>query len=402
VMRRPTHQERRNCPSHMVSRLLLSAPSAYLTAVSRAVVHVPGVGSHLQPLADAAAMAAWIYRQVPGFAQAALRSRSEGARQPRRRYSHRDTVSACESSLTGLAGADEQPWPPPSRIPPGFNATRLRQRFLHRADVSYGPSPSQVLDVWRAQDAPASPAPILIFVPGGAWLHGSRKYQGHTLIARLAQRGWLCLAIDYRVSPRHRWPRHIMDVKTAIAWARTHAQAFGGDPSFVAIAGASAGGHLAALAAVTPGDPEFDSELGGADTRVDAAVSLYGRYDWEDRSTPERDRFVGFIENLVVGKTQRSSPAVFRDASPIARIGEHTPPTFVVHGTEDSIIPVAQARAFVDTLRARSLSPVGYLELPGAQHAFDLIDGARTDVACSAVSRFLEAMYFQHSRSLAG
>jgi acetyl esterase/lipase len=239
-------------------------------------------------------------------------------------------------------------------------------------------------------------------VPGGAWVHASRRYQGHTLLAHLAERGWLCLAIDYRVAPRHRWPRHIMDVKAAIAWTRANAGSFGGDPTFVTIAGASAGGHLATLAAVSPGDPVFDSELAGIDTAVDVAVSLYGRYDWEDRSTPERARFMGFLEHLIVRETQRSAPEVFRSASPIARIGEDTPPMLIVHGGADSVIPVGQARDFVEQLRLRSPSFVGYLEMPGAQHGFDLIDGARTGVACSAIGRFLDAMYREHCRSLVG
>lgn len=259
-----------------------------------------------------------------------------------------------------------------------------------------------MLDVWRAREAPVRPAPTLIYVPGGAWLHGSRRYQGHTLLAHLAERGWLCLAIDYRVSPRHRWPRHIMDVKAAIAWARANVSTFGGDPGFVAIAGASAGGHLATLAALSPGDAVFDCEQGGIDTRVDAAVSLYGRYDWEDRSTPERDRFMGFLENLIVRQTQRNAPAVFRNASPIARIGEGAPPMMVVHGSGDSVIPVEQARDFIRELRSRSSSFTGYLELPGAQHGFDLIDGARTGVTCSAVGRFLDAIYLECTKSLAG
>jgi acetyl esterase/lipase len=68
--------------------------------------------------------------------------------------------------------------------------------------------------------------------------------QGYALMAELAAQGWVCLSIGYRVSPRHRWPRHVMDVKAAVAWARANVQHFGGDPNFVAIAGCSAGGHL--------------------------------------------------------------------------------------------------------------------------------------------------------------
>jgi len=71
-------------------------------------------------------------------------------------------------------------------------------------------------------------------------------------------------------------------------------------------------------------------------------------------------------------------PDIFRKASPIARVHADAPPFLVIHGTGDSVIPVEQARRFVDRLRAVSHSVVSYVELPGAGHAFDLIDGART------------------------
>ena len=126
---------------------------------------------------------------------------------------------------------------------------------------------------------------------------------------RLAEQGWVCLAIDYRVAPNHRWPRHITDVKTAIAWARANVDKFGGDRNFVAVAGCSAGGHLSALAGLTPDDPQYEAKLPeGADSSVDAVVGIYGRYDWEDRSTPERARFVEFLERVVVQRSDRPSP----------------------------------------------------------------------------------------------
>lgn len=380
-------------------RLLSSAPAACLTTFSQTATSLPVVGSHLQPVADAAALGAWMSRQAPAFLSQ-LSPQQRRRRHAPRRYSHSDTVDACAASLAGIP-APAETWPPARRMPPLVEMADQRELFLQRTAVPYGDDPGQVLDIWRSANTRETPAPVLVFVPGGAWLYGKARYQGHALLSHLAARGWLCLAVDYRVSPRHRWPRHMLDVKAAIAWARANAAAHGGDPRFVAVAGASAGGHLAALAALSGDDPEFNAELGGADATVDAAVSLYGRYDWEDRSTTERDQFMGFLEHLVVRKTQRAHPEVFRAASPLARIASSAPPFFVVHGTADSVIPVAQAHAFVEHLRAESHSPVGYLELPGAQHAFDLFDGARTGPVCVAVAAFLEAMYLRHTASIA-
>ena len=126
---------------------------------------------------------------------------------------------------------------------------------------------------------------------------------------------------------------------------------------------------------------------------MDAVVGIYGRYDWEDRSTPERVRFVDFLERVVVKRTIVRHPEVFGDASPIARVHRNAPPFLVIHGSKDSVIPVEQARSFVERLRAVSHSMVGYLELPGAGHGFDLIDGERAGVMAHATSLFLNQVY---------
>lgn len=250
------------------------------------------------------------------------------------------------------------------------------------------------VDPARVAIGGASAGGGLIFVPGGAWVHGSRAIQGYAVLSRLAAQGWVCLSIDYRVAPHHRWPRHILDVKTAIAWARANVDKFGGDRNFIAVAGCSAGGHLSALAGLTANDPQYQAELPeGSDTSVDAVVGIYGRYDWEDRSTPERARFVDFLERVVVQRTIDRHPEVFRDASPIQRVTRNAPPFLVIHGSRDCVIPVEQARSFVERLRAVSRSQVGYLELPGAGHGFDLLDGARTGPTAHAIALFLNQVH---------
>jgi dipeptidyl aminopeptidase/acylaminoacyl peptidase len=135
---------------------------------------------------------------------------------------------------------------------------------------------------------------------------------------------------------------------------------------------------------------------------VDAVVSLYGSYDWEDRSTPERARFMDFLERVVVKRPQWRNPEVFRDASPVARVQAEAPPFLVIHGDHDGIIPVQEARRFVERLRGMSASPVCYLELPGAGHGFDLTDGTRTSAAVRAIGLFLNHIHRsrQHSASM--
>jgi len=384
--------------SSYVKWLLRARPADYALALSVAGASLPVVGKHLEPLGTMTAMGVWGARHAPeafaarakGFFALGAPGVGDGRRQ--------DQECARDVSRAALRGvvspADlEGEWPTAARTPPIWEALRQR-RYLHRRAVHYGDHPAQVLDVWRRKDLPAHPAPVLIFVPGGAWVHGRSMLQGSALMSRLAEQGWVCLAIDYRVAPHHRWPRHITDVKTAIAWARANVDKFGGDREFVAVAGCSAGGHLSALAGLTPDDPQYQQKLPeDADSSVDAVVGIYGRYDWEDRSTPERDRFVDFLERVVVRRSIDRHPNVFRDASPIARVHHQAPPFLIVHGRNDSVIPVEQARHFVDRLREVSHSMVGYLEMPGVGHGFDLIDGERAGEMAHATALFLNHVY---------
>lgn len=386
-----------------VQLLLRTRPTDHMLALSVASASLPVVGKSLEPLGVTAALGVWGTRHLPQFLSNTTKSLLTRRTAADRTRAYHQSIGAAVTGLRGIVPAetlDRTAWPAPQRTPPVAKALEHRRR-LYRSAVRYGSDPAQRLDVWRRPDLPATPAPVLIFVPGGAWVHGSRTMQGYALLSQLAEQGWVCLSIDYRVAPHHRWPAHLVDVKTAIAWARANVDKFGGDRNFVAIAGCSAGGHLAALAGLTGGD-RGDTELAAAlpadgDTAVDAVVAIYGRYDWSDRSTRERAEFVDFLQRVVVGRSIRRHPEIYRDASPIARMHPAAPPFLVVHGSGDTVIPVAQARGFVDRLRVVSRSIVGYLELPGAGHGFDMIDGTRTGVTATAIGLFLTQIHRNRS-----
>lgn len=371
---------------------MAAKPSDHLLAMATAAASLPVIGKSLEPLGGATAMTLWGMRHVPSFWASTSKALFTPSVAEIRKAERDCTNEVVRAALTGVVPPKELDieWPAPERTPPFWRA-REHRRQVHRTSVRYGDSPSQLLDVWRADDLPSEPAPVLIYLPGGAWVHGSRLLQGYALMSHLAQQGWVCLSIDYRVAPNHRWPQHITDVKTAIAWARANVDKFGGDREFIAISGGSAGGHLAALAGLTAGDPELQAELPeGADTSVDAVVGIYGRYDWEDRSIKEREEFVDFLERVVVRRRIDKHPQIYRQASPIARVHRDAPPFLVIHGSGDSVIPVAQARDFVHELRAVSASMVSYIELPGAGHGFDMTDGARTGSMATAIGLFLD------------
>ena len=362
---------------------------------------LPVVGKHLEPLGALTAAGVWGARHAPDFVGALVKSLVTPNDAEKKQQERDCTNAVTEAALRGVVAPKdlEIEWPAAERTPPIWKM-RDHLRNVHKTSVRYGPRPTQLLDVWRRPDTPAD-APVMIFVPGGAWVHGGRMLQGYALMSHLAEMGWVCLSVEYRVAPHNPWPAHITDVKTAIAWARANVDKFGGDRNFVAVAGTSAGGHLAALAGLTANDPDLQCELPeGSDTSVDAVVGIYGRYDWEDRSTVERVRFMDFLERVVVKRKFDKHPDVFRKASPMARIHAEAPPFLVVHGTGDSVIPVAQAQSFVERLRNVSRSVVGYVELPGAGHGFDMTDGARTGAAATAIGLFLN--HIHRNRSLIG
>jgi acetyl esterase/lipase len=256
--------------------LLRAGPADYMLAMSVAPASLPVIGKHLEPLGAATAMGVWGYRHMPDFVGASARSWFNPGSAELRRQDRDATNAVAQAALRGIVAVKDLAieWPAPESAPP-LCKFRQHRRSVYRTSVRYGNLPSQLLDVWRAKELPVERAPVLIFVPGGAWVHGSRVLQGYALMSHLAEMGWVCLSIDYRVAPHHRWPAHITDVKTAIAWARANVDKFGGDRNFIAIAGCSAGGHLSALAGLTPNDPEMQADLPvGSDTSVDAVAAV--------------------------------------------------------------------------------------------------------------------------------
>jgi len=265
-------------------------------------------------------------------------------------------------------------------------------------DIRYSDAGKRgLLDVYRPADREVTGAPVLLQIHGGGWTLGSKNEQGIPLMRRMAARGWVCVAINYRLAPRDAFPAQIVDVKRAIAWVKEHIEDYGGDPSYVVLTGGSAGGHLTALAALTPNDPAYQPGFEGADTQVQAAVPFYGVYDFAGstglrNATLMRDRYLG---PKILQRSWAEDPEPFEQGSPILRITPDAPDFFVIHGAVDSLVAVEQARLFVAALRETSKHSVAYAEFPGTQHAFDIFPSIRSEHVVRAVQRYLE---WHHAR----
>lgn len=263
-------------------------------------------------------------------------------------------------------------------------------------DIPYAPEHGKrgLLDVYKPE-GDVSGAPVLLQVHGGAWMYGNKDQQGLPLMRHMAARGWVCVAINYRLSPRSAFPAHLVDVKRSIAWIREHIEEYGGDSRFIAITGGSAGGHLTALAALTPNDPEYQPGFEDADTSLQAVVPFYGYYDFTGSTggpaAPKvRDQFLG---PRVMFTDARRDPEAFEKASPIKRVRKDAPPFYVIHGDQDTLVGIDQARRFVETLRTVSDDVVAYTELRGTHHAFDVFPSYRSQESVRHVERFLRWAY---------
>jgi acetyl esterase/lipase len=251
------------------------------------------------------------------------------------------------------------------------------------------------LDVFRPRE-PGRRRPAIVQVHGGAWITGAKWAQGVPLLGQLASLGWVGFNVDYRLSPRAAFPAHLIDVKRAIAWVREHAEEYGVDPSFVVVTGGSAGAHLAALVGLTAGDPEYQPGFEAADTSVAAVAAFYGIYDLTERRHPLGRVARWALERVVMKARYANDLEAFVRASPIERVRPDAPPFFVVHGGADSVIPVIGARTFVERLREVSRSPVVYLEIAGAGHAFDVMPSLRTAAMVDVIADRLVRLHREH------
>ena len=239
------------------------------------------------------------------------------------------------------------------------------------------------------------PAPAVIFIHGGAWLFGDRDGVGPMymtmvpdVFTALAQRGIAVISIDYRTSEEALFPAQLHDVAAAHRFVVARADELGIDAGRLAVWGESAGGHLAMLLAFCQGDAEA---LGDSGAPIDCPP-LVGLVDWygvSDIRLPMGEALMPgpTPEERLVGGPIDEHPALAQAASPITRVSADAPPTLVVHGTGDTLIPVERSQEVVAALRAAGVE-VEALWIDGAQHAW-LGSPAAADQALDATVAFL-------------
>jgi acetyl esterase/lipase len=244
------------------------------------------------------------------------------------------------------------------------------------------------LDLWVP--ASATPPPLVMWIHGGAWMLGDRRYIPETLrpnqlFEELVAAGLAVATIDYRLALEAHFPAQLHDAKAAIRYLRAHADALGIDTQRIGVWGESAGGHLAALVGLTGQHPELEGAIGvlRESSAVDVVVDWYGvadlalqpRKDWEPEILAQLPpEMLTPPEELLAGGQDEHTLAV---ASPITYVTSGAPPFLLIHGTVDSLVRYRHSEVLARALTEAGV-PVRLVPIEGADHIFrghDDIDG---------------------------
>lgn len=204
--------------------------------------------------------------------------------------------------------------------------------------------------------------PLLIWIHGGGWCGGEKRIYNEW--ERFTHRGYGVLSIAYRFTQEAPFPAQLTDCKLAVRWARANAEKYGYNAEKILVGGGSAGGHLAALLALTNDDPRYDvGEYLSFSSRVQGVLDAYGPTDLHLSRFP-----ADMHEDLLA--LHGNDPHTILEASPLFRVRQSVPPFLILHGTADPLVPLCHSRRLHEALRSAG-ADVTYLEIPGGGHGFD-------------------------------
>ena len=250
-------------------------------------------------------------------------------------------------------------------------------------------------DVWRpAGDAPAAGWPTVVWVHGGSWRAGSRA-DTPRWPEWLADEGYLVVSVDYRLAPPPTWAAAPADVACALGWVAGQAGRLGADPARLAVKGVSAGAHLALLSAYADEAEEFDPSCPVERVVPAAVLALYPPTDLAALAGLDGWRYPDLAPTgpgtlrILLGDSPQGAPERYRLASPLHHVDADVPPTLLVSGDRDQVVPVDQSRRLAAALAAAGVRH-RLVELPLANHAYDLAwGGVNAQTTRAVLARFL-------------
>jgi acetyl esterase/lipase len=236
-------------------------------------------------------------------------------------------------------------------------------------DAAYlGPDRGERADLFWPLQMPADKhLPAVIIIHGGGFNDGDKARPREINIAtNLVVNGYICLSINYRLCRRQgdvTWPQPVSDAKAAVRWLRKNAARLQLDPDRIGVIGCSAGGHLAAMLALTRPEDGFDLKepYGEFSSAVNCAVDFYGPA-----------KLLDYHDMRMFGKTRAEAPALYAQASPVNYASAGDAPILVVHGTKDETVPLAQSEALVAALKQAGVEHE-FIVVTNAPHTFNLM-----------------------------
>ncbi|HEX7363837.1 MAG TPA: alpha/beta hydrolase fold domain-containing protein [Dehalococcoidia bacterium] len=252
-----------------------------------------------------------------------------------------------------------------ARASAGIDPTKLGE--VER-DVTYGMADGVALkmDIYYPEAVDGT-VPAVLYVHGGGWTKGDKNTAaGATEIPELISRGYLVAAVNYRLAPQYKFPAQIEDVKCAVRYLRANAERYGIDPDRIGAWGGSAGGHLVSLLGTADASAGLEGNSGcaGESSRVQAVVDMFGP---TDLSVVFEGAGARLMEQ-VFGTADKSSDIVKR-ASPVTWVSGDDPPFLILHGENDTLVPLSQSTILYDRLVAAGV-PATLVIVENAGHGF--------------------------------
>jgi len=231
------------------------------------------------------------------------------------------------------------------------------------------------LDIARPKGKSDKPLPVVVLIFGGGWGYGSKESWENDL-KTFANNGYFCIAINYRLAPKYKFPAQIEDCKCAVRFLRAKAKEYNIDPDLIACMGYSAGGHLSALMGTSGGVKELEGTGGWAEysSNIQAVIDYCGPTDiWKLKSGSKdlNEMLVNFI-----GKRALADKEKVQLASPVYYAGKNNPPFLIIHGEKDPLVPVSQARDLEAVLKAAGVEVVLTVDPNGVHGGYDVVTAA--------------------------
>jgi len=268
-----------------------------------------------------------------------------------------DVLAADPAAPPARAAASNPKTPKPWIMPPAPEGVVIEK------DVAYITAESaEKADLYLPANRAADVrSPAVLMIHGGGWEGGDKcAPREFNIGTNLALNGYVGLSINYVLATPERttWPRNLQECKTAVRWLRKNAERLQIDAEHIGVIGGSAGGHLAAMVALTGPADGFDPPAPdeAISCRVQCGVDLYG----------PSDLLLYRPSVTMLGKTRDEAPELYGAASSVTYVDHDDPPMLILHGTADKTVLVEQSELLAEALRKA-----------GVEHELVIVEGAR-------------------------